>query len=165
MADTGPPEELQSLARGLAVIDALARSTESLTLAQVAQAADLNRAVARRVLRTLAEMGYVHARGREFSLRPRVLELGQAYRESLGLPALALPYMRELVRATGQSCSLAVLDGADVVYVQRVAGTRIVDAVIHVGTRLPAHATAMGRVLLAALDPATLAGFLAGDLP
>lgn len=166
MALDGPPEELQSLARGLAVIEVLAASEEPLTLAQVAQAADLNRAVARRVLLTLVEVGYVHARGREFSLRARVLELGQAYRESLRLPRLALPHMRELSRATGQSCSLAVLDGAEVVYVQRVAGSRIVDAVIHVGTRLPAHATAMGRVLLAALDEPHLEALLAGvDLP
>lgn len=163
MAQTGPPEELQSLARGLAVVDVLARADEPLTLAQVAQGAGLNRAVARRVLLTLVEVGYVRSRGREFTLRPRVLELGQAYRESLRLPALALPHMRELVHATGQSCSLAVLDGADIVYVQRVAGTRIVDAVIHVGTRLPAHATAMGRVLLAALDPPALDALLTGE--
>lgn len=151
-----PAEGLQSLGRGLAVIQALAAAREPRTLAQVAQATSLNRAVARRVLLTLVEVGYVLARGREFSLRPRVLELGEAYRTALRLPELALGPMRELVEATGQSCSMAVLDGAEIVYVQRVPGRRIIDAVIHVGTRLPAHATAMGRVLLAALDDAAL---------
>jgi IclR family transcriptional regulator, pca regulon regulatory protein len=156
-ADPGAPAEgLQSLGRGLAVIKALADAGEPRSLAQVAQATSLNRAVARRVLLTLVDVGYVLARGREFSLRPRVLELGEAYRTGLRLPELALGPMRELVETTGHSCSMAVLDGADIVYVQRVPGRRIIDAVIHVGTRLPAHATAMGRVLLAALDDAGL---------
>ncbi len=165
--EEAPTEGLQSLARGLAVIRALAAVDEPQTLAQVAQAAGLNRAVTRRVLLTLVEVGYVLSRGREFSLRPRVLELGQAYRNSLRLPALGAEAMGELVATTGQSCSMAVLDGDEIVYVQRVPGSRIIDAVIHVGTRLPAHATAMGRVLLAALDDAALdhvlaAGHLAG---
>ncbi|MFD1506889.1 helix-turn-helix domain-containing protein [Georgenia yuyongxinii] len=158
-----PTEGLQSLGRGLAVIRALAAAGEPLTLAQVAQATSLNRAVARRVLLTLVEVGYVLARGREFSLRPRVLELGEAYRTALRLPELALGPMRGLVETTGQSCSMAVLDGADIVYVQRVPGRRIIDAVIHVGTRLPAAATAMGRVLLAALDDAELDAVLDRD--
>lgn len=157
------PEELQSLARGLAVIKALAVSEEPQTLAQVAQAAGLNRAVTRRVLLTLVEVGYVLARGRQFSLRPRVLELGEAYRSSLRLPSLAAPSMARLVQVTGQSCSMAVLDGADIVYVQRIPGRRIIDAVLHVGTRLPAHATAMGRVLLAALGEEELAAVLEGS--
>ncbi|KAE8765415.1 IclR family transcriptional regulator domain-containing protein [Georgenia thermotolerans] len=165
--EDAPAEGLQSLARGLAVVRALAAAGEPRTLAQVAQAAGLNRAVTRRVLLTLVEVGYVLARGREFSLRPRVLELGQAYRSSLRLPALGEAAMAELVATTGQSCSMAVLDGDEIVYVQRVPGSRIIDAVIHVGTRLPAHATAMGRVLLAALDdtalePALGPGRLAG---
>lgn len=153
-------EGLQSLARGLAVLRVLAAAPEPLTLAEVAHGAELNRAVARRVLLTLVDVGYVLSRGREFSLRPRVLELGEAYRASLRLPALALPVMRRLSRATGQSISLGVLDGAEVVYVQRVAGARIVDAVLNVGTRLPAHATAIGRVLLADLAPDEVADLL-----
>jgi IclR family pca regulon transcriptional regulator len=153
VSDEGEPEGLQSLARGLGVLRVLAAADGPLTLAQVAHAAALNRAVARRVLLTLDDVGYVLARGREFSLRPRVLELGEAYRASLRLPALALPAMRRLSAATGQSISLGVLDGAEVVYVQRVAGARIVDVVLNVGARVPAHATAIGRVLLADLAP------------
>lgn len=161
-ADGGPgtAEGLQSLARGLVVLRVLAGATEPLTLAEVARRAGLNRAVARRVLLTLADVGYVLSRGRDFSLRPRVLELGEAYRASLRLPSQALPEMRRLSRATGQSISLGVLDGVEVVYVQRVAGARIVDAVLNVGTRLPVHATAIGRVLLAALPPEEAADLL-----
>lgn len=155
-------EGLQSLARGLAVIRALADADRPLTLAQVAQAAGLNRAVTRRVLLTLQEGGYALARGREFALRPRVLELGEAYRSALRLPHLGAPAMRRLVALTGQSCSMAVLDGAEIVYVARVPGRRVIDAVLHVGTRLPAHVTAMGRVLLAALPEEELAAVLAG---
>ncbi|WP_127129162.1 IclR family transcriptional regulator C-terminal domain-containing protein [Georgenia sp. SYP-B2076] len=161
-----PAEGLQSLARGLGVIRALAQADEPLTLAQAAHAAGLNRAVTRRVLLTLVEVGYVLVRGREFSLRPRVLELGAAYRSSLLLPELGAGPMRALVGATGQSCSMAVLDGAEIVYVQRIPGSRIIDAVIHIGTRAPAHATAMGRVLLAALDDDAREEVLgAGPLP
>ncbi|MCK6209037.1 helix-turn-helix domain-containing protein [Georgenia sp. EYE_87] len=165
MSDEGEPEGLQSLARGLGVLRVLAAADGPLTLAEVAHAAALNRAVARRVLLTLVDVGYVLARGREFSLRPRVLELGEAYRASLRLPALALPAMRRLSAATGQSISLGVLDGAEVVYVQRVVGARIVDVVLDVGTRVPAHATAIGRVLLADLGPDERAAVLgAGPL-
>lgn len=155
-------EGLQSLARGLAVIRALSRSDRPLTLAQVAQEAGLNRAVTRRVLLTLRDGGYALARGREFALRPRVLELGEAYRSALRLPHLGAPAMRRVVTQTGQSCSMAVLDGAEIVYVARVPGRRVIDAVLHVGTRLPAHATAMGRVLLAGLADDKLEAVLAG---
>ncbi|MPV37920.1 IclR family transcriptional regulator domain-containing protein, partial [Georgenia subflava] len=165
-APTGQPasEGLQALARGLAVLRALAGAPGPMTLAQVAQGAGLNRAVARRVLLTLAEAGYVLGRGRDFSLRPRVLELGEAYRSALRLPDLAVGAMRRLSAETGHSISLAVLDGADIVYVERVPGSRIIDTVLPVGTRLPALSTAMGRVLLAGLDPAELDAHL-GSLP
>lgn len=160
-AESEAGEGLQSLARGLEVIRVLTHADEPMTLAQVAQEAGLNRAVTRRVLLTLQEVGYVLARGREFSLRPRVLEIGEAYRSALRLPRLGSAAMHRLVARTGQSCSMAVLDGADIVYVARVPGRRVVDAVLHVGTRLPAHATAMGRVLLAALEEDALDAVLA----
>lgn len=158
-------EGLQSLARGLAVIETLAAADEPMTLARVAQSAGLNRAVTRRVLLTLVDVGYVLAHGRDFTLRPRVLELGEAYRSSLRLPALAVGPMQDLTRSTGRSCALGVLDGSDVVHVERVAAGRIVDAVPDIGTRLPARTSALGRVLLAELADDTLRDVLGGGAP
>lgn len=166
MSSEAPASEgLQSLARGLAVIETLAAADEPMTLARIAQSAGLNRAVTRRVLLTLVDVGYVLAHGRDFTLRPRVLELGEAYRASLRLPALAVGAMQNLTRSTGRSCALGVLDGADVVHVERVAAGRIVDAVPDIGTRLPARASALGRVLLAALPEDTLRDVLGGGAP
>ncbi|WP_341360849.1 IclR family transcriptional regulator C-terminal domain-containing protein [Georgenia sp. M64] len=165
MDPVAPPSEgLQSLARGLAVIEALAAADEPMTLARVAQSAGLNRAVTRRVLLTLVDVGYVLAHGRDFTLRPRVLELGEAYRASLRLPALAVGPMQDLTRSTGRSSALGVLDGADVVHVERVAAGRIVDAVPDIGTRLPARTSALGRVLLAALPEDALRDVLRGGV-
>jgi IclR family transcriptional regulator, pca regulon regulatory protein len=154
-----PRDGVQSLARGLAVLTALGEgttdsSTASMSLSDVARATGLTRAAARRFLLTLVELGYVRGNGRRFALRPRVLELGEAYLRSLRLPETALKHMQELARAVKESCSLAVLDTPDVVYVQRAPGRRRMTARIEVGTRLPAQATSMGRVLLADLDPA-----------
>ncbi|RPF28174.1 IclR family transcriptional regulator domain-containing protein [Georgenia muralis] len=157
-------EGLQSLARGLAVIETLAAADEPMTLARVAQSAGLNRAVTRRVLLTLVDVGYVLAHGRDFTLRPRVLELGEAYRASLRLPAIAVGPMQDLTRSTGRSSALGVLDGADVVHVERVAAGRIVDAVPDIGTRLPARTSALGRVLLAALPKGALRDVLRGGV-
>lgn len=157
-------EGLQSLARGLAVIETLAAADEPMTLARVAQSAGLNRAVTRRVLLTLVDVGYVLAHGRDFTLRPRVLELGEAYRASLRLPAIAVGPMQDLTRSTGRSSALGVLDGVDVVHVERVAAGRIVDAVPDIGTRLPARTSALGRVLLAALPEGALSDVLRGGV-
>lgn len=143
---------LQSLERGLSVIKVLADVERPMILSEIAERAGLHRAAARRILHTLIGIGYVRADGREFSLRPTVLALGAAYLDSLRLPASAQGVMAELSASTGLSCSLGVLDGSDVVYVARSTGSRVLEAVIHVGTRLPAHATSMGRVLLASLS-------------
>jgi IclR family pca regulon transcriptional regulator len=165
MGPVAPPSEgLQSLARGLAVIETLAAADEPMTLARVAQSAGLNRAVTRRVLLTLVDVGYVLAHGRDFTLRPRVLELGEAYRASLRLPAIAVGPMQDLTRSTGRSSALGVLDGADVVHVERVAAGRIVDAVPDIGTRLPARTSALGRVLLAAVPEGALRDVLRGGV-
>ncbi len=158
-------EVVQSLARGLAVIKALDAEPRRQTLSDVARATGLTRAAARRFLLTLVELGYVSSDGRHFSLRPRVLEFGQAYLDSVRLPVVAKPHMERMSAQMGESCSLAILDGADVVYVERVATRRIMTAVIHVGTRLPAWVTSMGRVLLAHLPPAELDHALAGLTP
>jgi IclR family transcriptional regulator, pca regulon regulatory protein len=138
------------------VIRAFDAEHRDLTLSEVARATGLTRAAARRFLLTLVELGYVHVDGGRFSLRPRVLELGFAYLSSLSLPEVAQPHMEELVAAVDESSSISVLDDTDIVYVARVPTRRIMSITLAVGTRLPAYATSMGRVLLAGLPDAAL---------
>ncbi|MFK3984686.1 IclR family transcriptional regulator [Micromonospora sp. NPDC050397] len=154
------PEFVQSLERGLAVIRAFDAVHPQLTLSEVARATGLTRAAARRFLLTLVELGYMRTDGRLFSLRPRVLELGYAYLSSLSLPEVAQPHMEALVAQVHESCSMSVLDGDEVVYVARVPTKRIMAVAISVGTRFPAYATSMGRVLLAAQPADWLTGYL-----
>jgi IclR family pca regulon transcriptional regulator len=151
---------VQSLDRGLAVIRAFDRDHSRLTLSDVARRADLSRAAARRFLLTLERIGYVRVDGREFSLRPRVLELGYAYMSGLTLAEVAQPHVEAFVAGVHESSSLCVLDGDEVVYVVRVPTRRIMSVVIAVGTRFPAYATSMGRVLLAALPEDQLESYL-----
>lgn len=145
----GGMEFVQSLDRGLAVIRSFSAETPELTLSDVARATGLNRASARRFLHTLVELGYVRTDGRLFALRPKILELGYAYLSSLSLPEVAMPHLEQLVEKVHESSSVSVLDGDDVVYVARVPTRRIMRIAIAVGTRFPAYATSMGRVLLA----------------
>jgi IclR family pca regulon transcriptional regulator len=153
---------VQSLERGLAVIRAFDGEHPRLTLSDVSRRTGLTRAAARRFLLTLVALGYVHNDGREFTLRPRVLDLGFAYLSSMGLPEVALPHMETLVADVHESSSMSVLDGSDVVYVARVpTRRRIMTVSIAVGTRFPAYATSMGRVLLADLDEDALGEYLA----
>jgi IclR family pca regulon transcriptional regulator len=127
----------------------------------VARLCGITRATARRILLTLEDLGHVRSDGRLFSLTPRVLTLGWAYLSSLNLWETAQPLMEELTRRTNESCSAATLDLPDVVYVARVPTHRIMTIALGIGTRLPAHCTSMGRVLLAALPEAELEAFLA----
>jgi IclR family pca regulon transcriptional regulator len=147
---------VQSLERGLSVIRAFDADHRELGLSEVARATGLTRAAARRFLLTLVELGYMHFDGSRFSLRPRVLELGFAYLSSLSLPEVAEPHMEALVAQINESSSISVLDDTDVVYVARVPTRRIMSITLAVGSRLPAYATSMGRVLLAGLDDAEL---------
>ncbi|GAA5042326.1 IclR family pca regulon transcriptional regulator [Thermocatellispora tengchongensis] len=147
-ADRGS-DYVQSLARGLAVIRAFSAETPELTLSEVARETGLTRAAARRFLLTLTELGYVRTDGRLFALSPRILELGYAYLSSLSLPEVAEPHLERLVAEVHESASVAVLDGDHIVYVARVATSRIMRVTISIGTRFPAHCTSMGRVLLA----------------
>ncbi|MFR9780088.1 IclR family transcriptional regulator [Micromonospora sp. MS34] len=158
---TRTPEFVQSLERGLAVIRAFDAEHPQLTLSEVARTTGLTRAAARRFLLTLVELGYMRTDGRLFSLRPRILELGYAYLSSLSLPEVAMPHMEALVARVHESCSMSVLDGDEVVYVARVPTKRIMTVGISVGTRFPAYATSMGRVLLAAQPPGWLDDHLA----
>lgn len=164
-ADDRPPPRnsdfVQSLDRGLAVIRAFGPDRERLSLSEVARATGLTRAAARRFLLTLVRLGYVRSDGREFSLRPRVLELGYAYLSGLALPDVAAPHMEEMVARLHESSSISVLDGQHVVYVVRMPTKRIMTVAISVGTRFPAYATSMGRVLLAALPEEELERYLA----
>ena len=140
---------MQSLARGLAVIRTFDGDPVELSLAEVARRAEIPRAAARRFLRTLEQLGYVRAtQGGRFRLTPRVLELGYGYLSSLSLPEIVQPHLDELSHRIGESVSVAVLDGADIVYVARAAARRIMSVRITIGTRLPAFVTSMGRVLL-----------------
>ena len=152
---------VQSLARGLSVISAFGPDTPELSLSDVARATGLTRAAARRFLLTLVDLGHVRQDGKLFRLTPRVLTLGYAYLSSLSLPGVAEPHLEQLVREVHESSSMSVLDGHDIVYVARVPTSRIMTVAINVGTRFPAYATSMGRVLLAGLDTPALDEHLA----
>jgi IclR family transcriptional regulator, pca regulon regulatory protein len=152
---------VQSLDRGLAVIRAFGPDRERLSLSEVARATGLTRAAARRFLLTLVKLGYVRNDGREFSLRPRVLELGYAYLSGIALPEVAMPHLEEISAKLHESSSISVLDGQNIVYVARVPTKRIMTVSISVGTKFPAYATSMGRVLLAGLSEADLEKYLA----
>ncbi len=151
---------VQSLERGLDVIRALSLPGSGRTLSEVARDTGLTRASSRRFLLTLEELGYVRSDDRRFVLTPRVLELGYAFLSSLTLPQIAQPHLRELVEQVHESSSVSVLDGADVVYVAREPTQRIMTVAISVGTRFPAFATSMGRVLLGGLTDSDLERFL-----
>ena len=142
-----------SFAKGLRVIQAFDQQPGGLTLTDVAVATGLDRAAARRYLHTLVELGYAATDSqRRFRLTPRVLDLGFAYLSSAALPEVVAPELKEASMQLQESCSAAVLDGAEVVYVARVAASRIMSVALGVGARLPAAVTSMGRVLLAHLE-------------
>jgi len=151
---------VQSLERGLAVIRAFGADDPELTLSDVARRTGLTRAAARRFLLTLTDLGYVRTDGKQFALTPRVLDLGYAFLSSLTLPEVAEPHLERLAAELRESSSVSVLDGDDIVYVGRVPTSRIMRVAINVGTRFPAYATSMGRVLLAALPEPELTAYL-----
>jgi IclR family pca regulon transcriptional regulator len=150
------PEFIEALARGLDVIRAFRSGDRDLTLAELAGRVDLARPTVRRILLTLEELGYVRSGTRGYSLTARVLDLGLAYVQSVGLWDVVAPHLERLSRQTGESCSIAELDGSDVVYVARVAVPKVVGLAVRIGTRFPAHATSLGKVMLAALGPKEL---------
>ena len=156
---------VQSLARGLAVLGAFDAEHATMSLAGIAARAGLSRAVARRLVLTLEHLGYVRALGREYSLSPRVLELGFGCLGSLKLTDLAQPLIEQLARRINHSCSMAVLDGQSIVYVLRVPVRRVMTVALGVGARLPAFSASMGRVLLAGLPEADLDTWLAACRP
>ena len=151
---------VQSLARGLAVIRTFDFRDPEMSLTEIARKSDLTRATARRSLLTLIQLGYVKTDGRIFALTAKVLELGFSYLSALTLPEIAQPHLEELASITKESTSASVLDGVDIVYVARVPTRRIMSVRINIGTRLPAHSTSMGRVMLASLPEEDLDSYL-----
>ena len=156
----GDPNFMTSLARRLSVIRAFSEHRRNLTISQVSQTTGLSRASVRRCLYTLAALGYVGESNKHFFLKAQVLTLGHAYLSSTPLAVVAQPYLDEVSLALHESCSAAVLDGDDIVYICRSAETRIMSIALMVGTRLPAYCTSMGQVLLAHLDAPALDAYL-----
>ena len=142
-----------SFARGLHVICCFDKQNDRLTLSEVAKLADLSRATARRFLFTLRELGYVESDGKLFWLSPKILELGYTYLTTQPLVTIVQPIIEKVSKITGESCSVAALDDFFIVYIARHLTQRIMSVTLNVGTRLPAYATSMGRVLLAAKEP------------
>lgn len=152
MSSQKVPEFIEAISRGLNVIKAFSPEHPSLSLSQVAQAADLARPTARRILMTLKDLGYVRSDNGLFELTPKVLELGMAYVSSLGLWDVARPHLNALVNTTHESSSMSQLDGSDIVYVARVAVHKLIALRVDIGTRFPAPPTSQGKVLLADME-------------
>ena len=150
--DAGP-DFIEALARGLDVIRAFGTAGAPASLSDLAQVAGLSRPTTRRILLTLADLGYVRVDGGLHRLTPRVLELGLAYVSATDVWSLARPHLERLSSATQESCSIAELDGGDIVYVARVAVPKLVALSVGIGTRFPVAVTSLGKVLLAHLPP------------
>lgn len=142
---------VDSFARGLAVLEVFGDTRAEMTLSEVAEAAHVSRAAARRLLLTLCHLGYARQTGRAFALTPRVMRLGYSFLSGLTVAKLVEPYIVTVAEKTAESCSVCVLDDLDVVYVARASTRRVMSVNVAIGTRLPAWATAHGRVLLGAL--------------
>lgn len=152
---------IQSLERGLQIIQAFSQEHQALTVTEAAKLTGLSRPSARRILLTLEHLGFVESNNGVYSLTARTLSLGYAYLASNNTWGIAHPFMREFVEKTGESCSISILDGTDILYVARVSVKRIMSINLDVGSRLPAYATSMGHVLLASLPEPELDEFLA----
>ena len=153
-------EFIQSLERGLAVLSVFSAKHPTLTLSEAAVLTGLSRATSRRILHTFVALGYVRTDGKNFEPTPKVLDLGYAYLSSLQLGDIAQASMEALSEKVHESVSLGVLDGHEIVYVARVPTTRIMSISLALGSRLPAHCTSLGRVLLAGLPADELARYL-----
>lgn len=154
-AEEHAPEIMQAVQRSFAIIRAFGEQRRSLTQSQVAEACGLSRATTRRFLMSLEALGYVRRDGGFYSLQPRVLDLGYAYLSSMTLWDVARTHMQDLVEQVQESSSAAILDGTDIIFTVRVPTRRIMSVQVEIGTRFPAHATSVGRVLLAYASPET----------
>lgn len=159
---SGDPNFMTSLARGLAVINAFQERKRHLTIAQISHRTGIPRAAVRRCLHTLMKLGYATTDGRTYSLLPKVLTLGHAYLSSTPLAVSAQPFLDRISEQLHEACNLATLEGEEVLYIARSAiPQRLISVDLSVGSRLPAYCTSMGRILLAALDDASLQDYLA----
>jgi IclR family pca regulon transcriptional regulator len=166
MADVIPDRDhMAALEKGLAVIECFDAAHDRLTIADVARATELSRAAARRCLLTLTKTGYANFDGKFFRLTPRVLRLGYAWLASTALPQLVQPFLEKLSEETHESSSACLLDGHEIVYIARSAQRRIMSVGLSVGSRLPAFCSSMGRVLLAARDPAEAQALIGAGKP
>jgi len=156
---SGDPNFMLSLARGLTVLEAFSERKRPLTISQVAQRTQLSRASVRRCLYTLEQLGYVSQQDGQFALRPRVLHLGHAYFSSTSLVSLSQPILDNLSARIHETCTLAILDGTDILYLVRSEVQRVVNYSLGMGSRLPAYCTSNGRLLLAHQPPSVLDGF------
>lgn len=154
------PHIIDSVAKALAVLECFSHEHPRLTVSQAAELTGFTRPTARRILLTFERLGFAESDGRSFALTPRILRLGYSFLASVPIVERAQPRMRALADAVRESCSLAALDGGDIVYLARVPGSRTMSITLAVGSRLPAYPTSMGRVLLAALTPAELDAYL-----
>lgn len=158
---TGDPNFMTSLARGLAVISAFSKQRRRQTIADLSRHTGLPRATVRRCLYTLRELGYVESNDYLFQLRPKILTLGYAYLSSTQLAVTAQPFLERVSNEVDESCSLAVFENDEILYVGRSATKRVMSVALTVGSRLPAYCTSMGRVLLAAQTPEQQAAYFA----
>ncbi len=146
-------ERIASIPKALAIIEAFSRETPSLTISEAARRTGTTRASARRILLTLEGLGYAGTEQGRFYLRPSILRLGFAYLSSSPVRDAATSYLEGLAERFEESCSVAVLDADEIVYVARMPARRIMTITLAVGARLPAYCTSLGRVLLASLTP------------
>ena len=162
---TGPPEFVEALAKGLAVLRCFDAANPEMTLSEIARRVSLSPAAARRSLITLIALGYVGQAGKRFHLKPAVMSLGSAFYFAARIDELMLPELRRIVEIFGDASSVATLDGQDVVYVAHYSTQRARRATAVVGARYPAYATSLGRVLLAGLSDAELDGYFEAVRP
>ncbi len=160
MANSDSETFVRTFARGLAVIEALGKHKPGMNVAEISEATDLSRSVVKRFLLTLTEIGYTETDGKGYSLTPKVLNLGLSYLYSLPFWKHAQFALEELSQSMHQSCAMSILDHFDIVYVVRVPTYKILRASPTLGSRLPANAVSMGRILLAGLSDAELERYL-----
>lgn len=163
--DERPAEFVEGLAKGLSILESFGPGNGEMTLSEVARRAGITPAAARRSLLTLSALGYVGQRDRRFFLKPKIMALGSAFYFSARIDEVLQPDLRHLVDLFGDASSVATLDGHDVIYIAHHSQQRARRASAVVGARYPAHATSLGRVLLAGLSPAALDAYFESVTP
>lgn len=160
-----PADFVEALAKGLAVLESFDAAHPDMTLSEIARRVGLSPAAARRSLITLTTLGYVGQNGKRFHLRPKVMSLGSGFYFAARIDEFLLPELRQFVDSHGDASSVATLEGTEVVYIAHHSTQRARRASAVVGARYPAHATSLGRVLLAGLPDAELDARLAQMQP